>query len=91
MKTVSNTYPGFKHAADELSAFSVSIDTFVISLKNRKLINFTPENTVAFYDWLIANNIRDIRKNETKEVTPPTPSNKGWKDLFKRKKSGRKL
>ncbi|MDX3913922.1 MAG: hypothetical protein QHC79_10335 [Pseudosphingobacterium sp.] len=88
MDTVNNTYPALEFPASELSAFTVASGCFSISLKDGKIIHFTPENEDDFYRWLIFHNIRDIRMAETKEEKAPV-SNIGisWKGLFKRKKN----
>ncbi|MBN8785824.1 hypothetical protein CMT72_17055 [Elizabethkingia anophelis] len=87
MDTVSNTYPALAFPASELSAFAVTIDCFIISLKNGTVISFTPDDLGEFYHWLIIHNIRDIHKKETKKETPSvTNSSNGWKGLFKKLK-----
>lgn len=93
MDTANNTYPALKFPSSELSAFTYSIDCFIISLKNGELINFTPDNVQTFYDWLIANGVRDIKKEPRTNVKPPLPETFGtdWKGLFKRKKQNGKL
>ncbi len=57
-------YPDFEYTAAELSAYTVSIDVFIISLKNQQLIHFTPKDADAFEKWLVKHHIRDIRKNK---------------------------
>lgn len=86
MDTANNTYPAFTFPATELSAFAVSVDFFIISLKNGKIIHFTPDNALTFYDWLVAHGVRDI-KVEIKNEKPPVAAQsvKGWKGLFMRK------
>lgn len=54
-------FPGFNHSPNELSAFHLSLNSFVLSLKNGKLIRFAPEDTEAFLHWLKKNRIKDIR------------------------------
>ncbi|MBN8784278.1 MAG: hypothetical protein J0G98_14560 [Terrimonas ferruginea] len=73
MDTGNETYPAFNIPAAELSAFTVSIDLFIISLKNGELIRFTPDDVGRFYDWLISHNVRDIRTTKM----PNVPANKG--------------
>lgn len=58
-----NNYPDFNYSAVELSAFTLTIDTFIISLKNGQLTHFIPKDAGAFCQWLLANHIRDIRKD----------------------------
>ncbi|WP_026769739.1 hypothetical protein [Asinibacterium sp. OR53] len=85
MDTASNTYPALEFPASELSAFAVTIDCFIISLKNGKIIHFTPDNVGDFYHWLISHNVRDIQKKETKKEEPSViKSGKGWKGFFKK-------
>ena len=88
MDTVNNTYPALEFPAFELSAFTVASGCFSISLKNGKIIHFTPENEDDFCHWLNTHNIRDIRKEETKnEKMPVSNTGIGWKGLFKRQKN----
>lgn len=60
MGTENNKYPGFEYQASELSAFILSIDTFIISLKNGRITHFCPGETEEFKKWLNANSVRDI-------------------------------
>ena len=53
-------YPDFNYAAPQLSAFSLCIDIFIISLQNGDIIRFKPPDITNFGDWLIANGVRDI-------------------------------
>ena len=56
-----NLFPGFEHCAEALSAFHLSIDSFVMSLKTGEIIRFMPEDTEAFLKWLLDNHVKDIR------------------------------
>lgn len=58
----NNTFPGFEHKADELSAYLVTLGIFVMSRKEKDtgLVRFTPEDEGAFRKWLDSNNVRDI-------------------------------
>ncbi len=60
----TSSYPKFDHEADELSAFSFSIDTFIISLKNGQIVHFVAEDVQDFKAWLIKHGVRDIRKDD---------------------------
>lgn len=60
----TSNYPGFNYKAVDLSAFSFSIDTFVISLKNGRIIHFVAEDINAFKKWLEKHGIRDIDQND---------------------------
>lgn len=54
-------YLNFEHPVSQLSAFSLCIDVFVISLKNGKIVRFKPQDIVHFEEWLRKYSIRDIR------------------------------
>jgi len=57
-----STYPGFPYHAGQLSAYLPDMQHFIIALKDGQVIQHHPENSLAFHNWLIANNIRDINK-----------------------------
>ena len=57
-------YPKFNHEAAELSAFLFTIDTFILSLKDGRIVHFKPDNAEAFHDWLVLNRVRDYRKDD---------------------------
>jgi hypothetical protein len=65
-----DSYPGFKYKASELSAFGVAIDTFVISLRNKELVRFTPIDAGHFRAWLTAHGIRDVDKVQKPDIKP---------------------
>lgn len=56
----NDEYPGFEYPASELSAFALAVDTFVISLKNSRIICFCPGEFDSFKMWLTTNGARDI-------------------------------
>ena len=60
----------FPHEAKELSAFTFSLDTFIISLKNGQVVKHMPDNVKAFRDWLMKNNVREIGKRGTAPSLP---------------------
>jgi len=60
MDTGKNHYPEFEYPAGQLSAFSYSVGTFVISLKSGVIIQFTPKDTEEFKAWLDLHRVRDI-------------------------------
>lgn len=60
----TSSYPKFNHEAKELSAFSFSIDTFIISLKNGQIVHFIADDVQQFKAWLTKNGVRDIRKDD---------------------------
>jgi len=61
--TMTDNFPGFAHEAAELSAYIFSIDTFIISLKNEKIVRFVCETPDDFKQWLDGHGIRNV--NET--------------------------
>ncbi|MBN8670787.1 MAG: hypothetical protein J0L80_08880 [Chitinophagales bacterium] len=60
----TSSYPKFDHEAKELSAFSFSVDTFIISLKNGQIVHFIADDVQQFKAWLTKNDVRDIRKDD---------------------------
>jgi hypothetical protein len=60
----TSSYPKFDHEAKELSAFSFSVDTFIISLKNGQIVHFIADDVQQFKAWLTKNGVRDIRKDD---------------------------
>lgn len=60
----NNNYPGFNYEASELSAFLLSLDVFIIALKDGGTINFIPENIEDFRKWLLNLSVRDIKKDD---------------------------
>lgn len=73
MGNENNHYPEFEYAASQLSAFVLSIDTFVISLKNGQMAHFRPKDVKSFRDWLIKHRVRDISVDDG---IPKTAHNK---------------
>lgn len=66
----NNTYPGFGHPASELSAFTNTLDVFIISLKDGAIVQFTPEDTHGFLSWLQKNSVRNINTDEPYQQPP---------------------
>jgi hypothetical protein len=58
-----NTFPGFHLPAQELSAFSVVEDIFILSTKQDKLVTFYCKEAAEFQLWLEANHVRDVKRN----------------------------
>lgn len=56
----TENYAEFDYPISQLSAFILSIDTFIISLKSGKVIHFIPKDTNDFKEWLMKHKIRDI-------------------------------
>jgi hypothetical protein len=78
MDSNDNFYPDFDHPTSQLSAFDFCIDMFIISLKDGKIVHFTPDNFKAFRDWLTANGVRDIREDLAKLAEPPKEASPKW-------------
>ncbi len=55
-------YPDLAYPASQLSAYSLSIDLFVISLKTEEIIRFKPDDVEQFKLWLEKFKIRDINE-----------------------------
>lgn len=53
-------YPDLDYPASQLSAYSFSLDLFVISLKTEEVIRFKPDDVEQFKLWLEKYGIRDI-------------------------------
>ncbi|MCD6062579.1 MAG: Uncharacterized protein K0R82_490 [Flavipsychrobacter sp.] len=54
----------FPYPAEELSAFILSIDTFIISLKSGQVVKHATKDIESFYQWLVVNNVRDIARQK---------------------------
>lgn len=57
-------YPDFDHPASQLSAFSLCIDVFIISLKNGEIVKFKPDDVAHFKKWLYRFRVRDIELDD---------------------------
>ncbi|MCA6441086.1 MULTISPECIES: hypothetical protein [unclassified Arcicella] len=64
-------YPEFGYPVSHLSAFSLCIDTYIISLKNGKIVRFKPDETDHFREWLNCYNVRDIEIDLFNSYLPP--------------------
>ncbi|HTM66980.1 MAG TPA: hypothetical protein VL093_11705 [Flavipsychrobacter sp.] len=58
-----NTFPGFHLPVQELSAFSVVEDIFILSTKQNKLVTFYCKEAVSFQQWLEQNHVRDVKRD----------------------------
>jgi hypothetical protein len=56
-------FPGFHLPAQDLSAFSVVEDIFILSTKQDKLVTFYCKEATEFKQWLEANHIRDVKSS----------------------------
>lgn len=52
--------PEFPYPPDEISAFGVTMDVFILSLKNGELVHHTPEDEQEFHQWLTAHEVREV-------------------------------
>lgn len=58
-------YPNLKYPVEELSAYSIAIGIFVISLKSDDdIIRFEPSDVEHFKKWLKQNNVRNIDEED---------------------------
>ncbi|WP_028298572.1 hypothetical protein [Olivibacter sitiensis] len=83
-------YPEFDYPASHLSAFSLCIDVFIISLKNGEIVRFKPNEIAHFKEWLRRFNVRDIAVNDgishtNKTANSSKPAN-GFFNLIKKRK-----
>lgn len=60
----TNYFPGFDYEASQLSAFLLSLDVFIIALKDGGTTNFIPKDIEDFRKWLLNHNVRDIKKDD---------------------------
>jgi len=52
----------FSYTADELQSYLLSVDTFIVTLKNGRVVQYSPPSIASFRRWLIDNNVRDSRR-----------------------------
>lgn len=65
MKPMKNTfYPQLEYPVSELSAYSLAIGIFVISLKSDEIIRFQPADVEHFKKWLQKYNVRNVDEEE---------------------------
>ncbi|OJY83542.1 MAG: hypothetical protein BGP13_02130 [Sphingobacteriales bacterium 40-81] len=57
-------YSEFDHPTSQLSAFSLCIGVFIISLKNGGIVRFKPNEIAHFKEWLDHYKVRDIAVND---------------------------
>jgi hypothetical protein len=58
----------FPYSAEELSAFSLSMGTFIILLKNQQIVRYRCEDTASFTSWLEQNNVRNVNIKKIRKV-----------------------
>ncbi|MDV3559506.1 hypothetical protein CMU69_08140 [Elizabethkingia anophelis] len=83
-------YPNFDYPASHLSAFSLCIDIFIISLKNGEIVKFKPDDIANFKEWLDRFKVRDVAADDgishvdrTANLFKPTH---GFFNLIKKRK-----
>ena len=64
MEKEHNFYPDFDHPASQLSAFSLCLDVFIISLKSGEIVHFKPKEITHFKEWLYRSKVRDIEVDD---------------------------
>ena len=63
-KTNNDYYQGFNYSCTHLVKFANSFDLFTIMLRNGQIVHFQPDNISEFREWLLKNNIEDIKGTE---------------------------
>lgn len=53
-------FPGFEHTAESVSAYLFTVDTFILSLKNGKIVHYKAKDPDTFRAWLDTHHVRDI-------------------------------
>lgn len=62
--TTANYFSGFEYPASELLKFLTASDLFTIILKNGDIIHFSTKDDILFKQWLLDNNVVDMRKEK---------------------------
>lgn len=65
---MNNHFEDFPHAADTISAYAFSVDTFIISLKNQEVIQYVTSRPEDFKQWLDEHGIRNVNDSLGKMV-----------------------
>jgi hypothetical protein len=61
---MSDLFSGFPHPARNIKKYFNNLSYFMLMLHDGELVPFTAEDGVLFEQWLIKNNIPDIRDIE---------------------------
>lgn len=61
MDTQKRIFPSFGFEAATLSAYILTLDTFIISLKNGRVIHHIPEDVEKFEHWLAEHKVRNVQ------------------------------
>lgn len=62
--TATDYFPGFDYPASDLLKFLTASDFFTILLKNGNITHFTTNDDALFKQWLLDNNVEDMRKEK---------------------------
>lgn len=73
MNNTTETFPGFDCPAEQLSKFIAAGDTFTMLLKDGSIVHHTTKQHVLFKEWLIKNNIEDIKVIPVAEQSDKIP------------------
>jgi len=57
-------YPGFDYTANQLKKFLATREFFTILLISGEIIHFFPDNVETFYQWLLENNVTDMKTED---------------------------
>lgn len=57
-------YPDLDYPLSELSAYSLAIGIFIISLKSDEIIRFEPKDEASFKSWLEKHNVWNVDEEE---------------------------
>lgn len=60
----SSHYPGFDYPANQIFKFLAALDFFTIMLRNGEIVHYKALDVSSFSQWLIDNNIPDIRTED---------------------------
>ncbi len=52
----------FSFNAEDLRSYILSVDTFILTFKNGKAVQYRPASIGSFQRWLLENNVRNSKK-----------------------------
>lgn len=67
-------YPDFDHPGSKLSAFTLCIDLYIISLNDGEIICFKPADIMHFGECLRKHSVRDITVDNSMPNNHTTPT-----------------
>jgi len=59
-RTKDDFFPNFIYSAKSISAFSMYLGVFIISLKDGNIVRYEPKDSVRFREWLLRHSVRDM-------------------------------